>query len=196
MDKAEVTGTFEREWSKWMSTLAEIDPDATRQPGVCGEWNVHDVVGHVHCYLRYRLSQVRAAFDHAPAADEEINGEREPMPEGTANTFEARNQALQKTTEPLTWQQLVEEAEWIRDRAHAFIDARTDEELNEDVGWVEFWNPDVAKPDDLPIHVRRVKEAPAAAHPVPVWRFIQPDGTDGHMNEHLDQIRSWLAKRS
>lgn len=196
MDMAGVRASFEREWEKWTSTLAEIDPEVTREPGVCGEWNVHDVVGHVHMYLRYYLAQVRAAFDHVEATDEEISGDRKPMPEGTPNTVEARNQALQKTTAELTWQQLLDESAWIRERALAFIDARSEEELNEDVGWLEFWNPDVEKPDDLKIHVRRLREAPAAYAPVPVWRFIHPDGTEGHMSEHLDQIRSWLTERS
>lgn len=196
MDKAEVRETFERDWAAWTSALAEIDPEATREPGVCGEWTIHDVVGHVHMYLRYYLAQTRAAFDHVEATDAEIMGDRPPMPEGTANTLHERNAALQRAGLEMTWGQLLDESAWLRDRALAFIEARSEDELNEEVGWVEFWNPDVPKPDELKIHVRRVREAPAAAQPVPVWRFIHPDGTDGHMQEHLGQIRAWLGSAS
>ena len=65
MDKDEVAATFERDWSAWTSTLDEIDPEVTRKPGVCGEWNIHDVVGHVQVGMRYFLSQVRGEIGRA-----------------------------------------------------------------------------------------------------------------------------------
>lgn len=196
MDKSELRERFDQDWTPWVSALLEVDPETKREPGVCGDWTLHDVVAHVHSYLRYYLAQVRAAFDHAEATDEEINGERDPMPQGTPNTLEARNTALREGALRMTWRQLLDESVWLRERAFAFIDARTEGELDVEVGWVPFWDPDFPKPDDLQIHVRRVAEAPAAEHPTPAGRFILPDHGDAHVSEHLGQIRSWLEART
>ena len=47
-------------------------------------------------------------------------------------------------------------------------------------------------PDDLPLHVRRLSEAPAARPPMPLWQFLLPDKPpDHHVSEHLQQIRAW-----
>jgi hypothetical protein len=112
--------------------------------------------------------------------------------EGRDNTLEARNQAIREVRLPLTWEQLVDEADWLHDRALEWIDSRTEDELNEPVGWVPFWNPDFPKPDDLQLHLRRLKEVPAAQRPLPAGDFAA-EAT--HIDEHLKQIRLFLGER-
>ena len=74
------------------------------------------------------------------------------------------------------------------------VDRLAQEELDEQVGWVEFWNPGFDCPDDLPLHVRRLREAPAALAPVPLREFVLPDKPPRHhVSEHLDRIRTSLA---
>ena len=180
---------FDRQWSPWTDALATIMPTATREPGVCGTWSIHDVVNHVQHYVRYHLVNVRAAFTHVPPTQQDIQGARDRMPQA-GNTLDARNEAMRRSGVSLTWQELVAEAAWLRAQTHAWIAALTPAQLHEAVGWVNFWEPGVPKPDALPLHVRRVAEAPAAKAPQPVWQFVLPDcGPGGHVTEHLGHIR-------
>ena len=196
MDKATVRKSFQTTWDEWTSALAEIDPALTREPGVADDWTIHDVAGHVQGYVRYWLLQLRAAFELVAPSPEDSNGDRQ-WPEGVDDgTLHKRNEAIRLSVQPMSWQQLLDEAAWLRERTLDFIDARTEDELNEDAGWVHYFDPSVERPDDLDIHIRRVNDAPNAEGPMAVWRFTDPDGSDGHMHEHLDQIRSWLAKRT
>lgn len=192
MDKLAVVEEFERQWDQWTSALGTIPAEATRHSGVCGAWTIHDIAGHVQAYARYHLVQARAAWSHLAPSIEEVMGDREQIgPDG--GSLHRRNEALRVAGQSLRWQQLLDEAAWLRAHTLEWIDHLGQEELDEQVGWVEFWNPDVARPDDLPLHVRRLSEAPAAVAPMPLWQFLLPDKPpDHHVSEHRQQIRAWL----
>ena len=192
MDKLAVVEEFERQWDQWTSALGTIPAEATRHSGVCGAWTIHDVAGHVQAYARYHLVQARAAWSHLTPSIEEGMGDREQMgPDG--GSLHRRNEALRVAGLSLRWQQLLDEAAWLRAHRLEWIDRLDQEELDEQVGWVEFWNRDVPRPDDLPLHVRRLSEAPAALAPMRLWQFLLPDKPpDHHVSEHLQQIRAWL----
>jgi hypothetical protein len=194
MIKAEAKAQFAREWSPWQSTIAAIDPDRTREPGVCGAWTLHDVVGHVQSYARYRLTGARAAFSHVVPTDVEVYGER-TRTDPVDGSLDARNEAIRLSGLELTWQALVDESEWLAERTVAFLESQSPAELDEPLGWVPFWDPDFPREpgDDLRLHVRRVSEVPAATDPVPAWQFVQPDVPDGHTSAHLAQITTWMA---
>jgi hypothetical protein len=195
MDHAEVRAEFDRQWEPWVTTLAGIAPSVTREPGVCGFWTVHDVVNHVHAYARYHLVQVRAGFSLVEPASTELMGERDEM-QGPQDTLDARNEAIRLAGLSLSWQQLLDECEWLRTQTLAWIDSLTQAQLDERVGWVEFWDPNFPRPkgDHLPVHVRRVRDVPAALEPTSVWQFVLPDKPPHfHVTEHLGQIRAWLT---
>lgn len=193
MDRAAVRERYEREWEPWEAMLAATPSSVTRHPGGCGTWTIHDVVGHVQCYARYHLVQVRAAFSHVVPTVPDTMGGRDPLAESSGG-LHARNEAMPVAGLSLTWEQLRDEADWLRTETVAWVDGRTDDELEEGVGWIEFWNPDFpGRPDELPLHVRRVREAPSALMPMPVWQFVLPDKPpDHHVTEHLQEIRRWL----
>lgn len=198
MERAVVREEFERQWRPWRATLAAVAPADTREPGVCGPWTIHDVVGHVQAYVRYHLVQAQAAFSHQVPASRAVNGDREEQPIGK-NTTEARNEAIRVSGLSLGWQQLLDESEWLRAATLDWLGQFRPDQLDEPVGWVEFWDPDFPGelPDDLPLHVRRVRDVPAARDPLPVWQFVLPDKPpDRHLTEHLTQLRTWLAGRA
>lgn len=188
---------FDDAWGRWVSEIRAIDPAATRIPGVCGDWTLHDVVGHVQAYARFRLAHVRGAFSGRAPSRDEVDGAREPWPDGVENTLEARNAAIREAGLGLTWEQLLDEADWIRDETLRFLGGLGENLLEARVGWVNFWEPrfraDPANVDGLMI--RRLRDLPAAENPVPAWQFVQPDEPDKHLSEHLEQIRGWLAAR-
>ncbi len=192
MDKRAVCEEFERQWEPWTSALDAIPEEATHRSGVCGDWTIHDLAGHVQAYVRYHLVQARAAWSHLAPSIEEVMGDREQIgPDG--GSLHRRNEALRVAGLALRWQQLLDEAAWLRAHTLEWIERLGEEELDEQVGWVEFWNRDFPRPDDLPLHVRRLGEAPAARAPMPLWQFLLPDKPpDHHVSEHLRQIRAWL----
>lgn len=192
MEKAAMREELDRQWEPWTAVLAATPPDATRRPGVCGSWTLHDVVGHVQAYARYHLVQARAAWTHVPPSVRETMGDRGEMG-SDGGSLHRRNEGIRVAGLTLAWQQLVDEATWIRSQTVGWIDDLSHEELQEPVGWVEFWNRDFPRPDDLPLHVRRLGEAPAATAPLPLWQFLLPDKPpDHHVSEHLLQIRHAL----
>ncbi|WP_157181059.1 VOC family protein [Actinopolymorpha alba] len=182
-------------WTPWLATLDSIDPAATRSPGVCGDWTIHDVVGHVQANARFRLAHLRGAFTGRAPTQEEVDGERAPWPDGVGYTADARNAAIRDAGVGLSWQQLLDEAAWIRDQTVEWLEQLDERLLDVNVGWVEFWEPpfrdDPNTIEDL--MVRRTRELPSAKDPLPVWRFVQPDEPDNHLTEHLDQIHAWLV---
>lgn len=192
MDQAALREEFERHWQPWMAALDAIPPEATRQPGVCGSWTLHDVVGHVQAYVRYHLVQARAAWTHVvPSVEDVMGGRGEMGPDG--GSLHRRNEGLRLAGLSLSWQQLVDEAAWLRIQTVDWVDVLSGEDLEEPVGWVEFWNPAFPRPDDLPLHVRRTREVPAAFAPMPLWQFLLPDKPPGHhVSEHLEHARAWL----
>jgi hypothetical protein len=195
VDTARLRDEFDRQWEPWTTMLTEIPPSATREPGACGAWTAHDVVGHVQAYVRYHLVQVQAAFSHVEPKGEDVRGARDEL-QGAQDTLHARNEAIRVAGLSLDWQQLLEESVWLRAETFRWIDRRTTAELEEHVGWVEFWDASFPRPDgdDLHVHVRRLLEVPLALTPVPVWQFVLPDKPpDAHVTEHLGQLRSWLA---
>ncbi|HZC52365.1 MAG TPA: VOC family protein [Mycobacterium sp.] len=184
-------------WAVWLTEINAIDEAVTRTPGVCGDWTVHDVVGHVQAYARWRLAQVRGAFSGQAPTQVETDGARKPWPDGVADTTEARNAAIQAAGLTLTWPQLLDEAAWIRDETLAWLDQLPENLLDANVGQAPFWKPEFqADPQAIDgLMIRRVADVPAATDPLPVWRYVQPDEPDNHMSEHLEQIRTWLAGR-
>lgn len=192
MDKLAVFEEFERQWDQWTSALDAIPVEATRHSGVCGGWTIHDVAGHVQAYARYHLVQARAAWSRLAPSTEEVMGDRQQMG-SDGGSLHSRNDALRVAGLSLRWQQLLDEAAWLRAHTLEWIDHLGEEELDEQVGWVEFWNRDFPRRDDLHLHVRRLSEAPAALAPMPLWQFLLPDKPpDHHVSEHLQQIRAWL----
>lgn len=189
---------YDDAWSVWVDELRAIDPALTRAGGVCGDWTIHDVVGHVQAYARWRLVQLRGAFAHRAPTQQEIDGPRDPWPEAVPNTTEARNAAIRTAGLNLTWEQLLEEAEWIRQQTLSFLDTLDENLIDARVGFAPFWEPTFADdPRNIEgLMVRRLDEIPEAEQPLPVWRFVQPDEPDKHMTEHLDQIRGWLARQN
>jgi hypothetical protein len=118
---------------------------------------------------------------------------------GAQDTLDARNEAIRVAGLSLDWQQLLDESVWLRVETLDWIDRLTEDQLDEEVGWVEFWDPDFPRPqgDDLRLHVRRLREVPSAFAPMPVSQFVLPDKPpDAHLTEHLGQLRAWLASSS
>ena len=196
MNRAEAIATYERDWDEWAAKIAAIDPAKTREPGVCGDWTIHDVVNHVHAYERFHLANARGAFRGiAPSADE-IDGDRPVIEEvGDGMDLDTRNESIRRRGLGLGWQQLLDECGWLRAATLEFLDGLTDAEVAEPVGWVHFWLPEFTnQPNNVDgLMIRRVRDISGAADPMPVGRFIQPNEPDKHVTEHLGQITTWLA---
>lgn len=195
MDKVEAKRRFESEWKPWTAMLEAIDPSVAREPGVCGDWTVHDVVGHVQSYARFHLAQARGALTGVAPTPREAQGDRAEWPDGVANTLEARNEAIRVAGLSLTWQQLLDESQWLRSETLRWLDGLSEDELGEQVGWVNFWEPQFQNhPNNvMGLMVRRVHDIPSAADPAPAWQFVLPNKPpDHHVTEHLGQIRAWL----
>jgi hypothetical protein len=192
MDKVEVVKRFEQDWGEWAATIGGMDPAATRTPGVCGTWTAHDVVNHVHAYMRFNLVNARGAFTGIAPTREEINGDRKDWvddDDGGGTDVQARNESIRRRGLDLSWQQLLDEGAWIRTSTLAFVDGLTDDEIKELVGWVHFWEPEVVNhPKNVEgLMIRRVRDIPAAFDAVPAGRFVLPDN---HVATHLSQLRA------
>lgn len=194
MDRTTVMKEYERQWGPWTSTLGDMSVSKSVEPGACGVWTIHDVVGHVNAYARYHLAQIRAAFSGVAPTIEEVIGDRGDMRQA-GGSLDTRNEGLRTGGLALGWQQLLDEAEWLRRQTLAWVDTLAQEELDEQVGWVDFWTSDVSGPArNFPRHLRRLREEPAARGPMPVWQFVLPDKPPNHhLTEHLLQIRASLG---
>ncbi len=193
--KPAVKQWYDDAWAPWLEEIRAIDPAMTRTPGVCGEWTIHNVVGHVQAYARFRLAQLRGAFTGQAPTAPDIDGDRAPLPEGVENTTDARNAAIRTAGLGLTWDQLLDEGAWIRAQTLAWLEQLDENLLDARVGWVRFWEPEF-RGDPRTVEglmIRRVRDIPTATDPLPVWQFVQPDEPDHHMSDHLGQIRTWLA---
>lgn len=196
MNRDEVLTRFDRDWSEWAATIGAIDPALTRTPGVCGTWTVHDVVGHVQAYTRYNLTQARGAFSGIAPTRAEINGDRKDWVDGEVdNSLDGRNEDIRVRGLELTWQQQLAECDWLRSSTLEFVGSLSDAALAEPVGWVHFWLPNFSSdPNNVEgLMIRRIRDMPAAADPLPVSTLIQPNEPDKHLTEHLGQITAWLA---
>lgn len=194
--KIELRRYYQGEWEPWTQMLASIDPTLTRVPGVCGDWTLHDVVGHVQAYARFRLAHARGAFTGTAPTRAQVDGGRDAWPEDVENTTDARNEAIRTAGLSLTWQQLRDECAWLRTETLQWIDGLADEQISELIGWVNFWEPPFRDdPNNVEgLMVRRVRDVPGAVDAVHLWEFVAPnDDSQHHLGEHLGQIRGWLA---
>ena len=103
----------------------------------------------MQAYTRYHLVQACAARSHLAPSIEEVMGDREQMGPDDGS-LHRRNEALRVAGLSLHWQQFLDEAAWLRAHTLEWIDRLGQEELNEQVGWVEFWNGDVPRPTTCP----------------------------------------------
>ena len=150
-------------------------------------------MNHVQVYARFQLSQARAVMRGTVPDPREWYGER-AMPQDVSRdqSLDQRNEQIRVAGLSLTWQQLLDESARLRIESGRWIDSLAEDEADELVGWVPYWDPAFQRdPDDeMILLIRRARDLPAVAGPVPVWQFVRPGD---HLAEHLGQIRAWLA---
>jgi hypothetical protein len=109
--------------------------------------------------VRYYLVQIRAAFSHAVPTTQDVMGDRGEMRQ-SGGSLDVRNEGIRAARLSLSWPQLLDEAAWLRTQTTDWTDSLTQGQLDEQIGWVEFWNSNLRRPDDLPLHVRRTTTSP------------------------------------
>ena len=154
--KDELLREIRRDRSTWEALLAEAG-DRTAEPGAAGEWNLRDVLAHVTAYHRFLVGtlggEVRTFDD---------------MPEEIGMDLEARNQWMHQQSLGMAWDEVVREADAVRDELERQIERRTDDQLREQlVPWQEW----------------------------PIWRWVV-DLTRGHTEQHHGDLRAWLDRTS
>ncbi len=61
MTKEQLVEVLRAERARWEALLEEVGVERMTQPGVCGDWSVKDVLGHLAAYLRFWGAQIRGA---------------------------------------------------------------------------------------------------------------------------------------
>jgi uncharacterized protein (TIGR03083 family) len=167
--KDELLATLRAERERWEGLLAEVGVERFTTPGVCGEWSVKDLLGHLTAFHRVWGAQLKGEMTDVPPTMRDLF-DRDSLPEGAEKwTGDEQNAAIHAHYAPL---------------APALVLGKWREATDMLIGAVESMSDaDVATPGRFG---RTGDRALATA--------IEGD-TFGHSRFHAAQVRAWLDGR-
>jgi hypothetical protein len=61
-------------WRHWLDSLARVPSDRIAEPGVCGDWSIKDLMGHVAFWDKQVIDDIDAYVANEPPLTDSVEG--------------------------------------------------------------------------------------------------------------------------
>lgn len=164
--KDQLLETLRGERNQWEGLLAEVGEERLTAGGVCGEWSVKDLLGHLTAYQRFWGAQLRAEKLGVQPTMMDLF-DRDELPEGAGSwTEEEQNAAIHDFYAPMSQELVLAKWRTASDLLTGAIGMMTEEDVT------------------TPGRFGRTGDQPLS-------RALEGD-TYGHSRFHAAQVRAWL----